>query len=96
MMLANITGLEGAVNAALSCDKLAKWLALDLYLLLLLLGLSEKELIKRWTSLRTQYTRYKKLAPSGEDIQYILFSCTCYGVNIVIWTMSDANLLLPI
>ena len=30
MMLANITGLEGAVNAALSCDKLAKWLALDL------------------------------------------------------------------
>ncbi|KAL3044878.1 hypothetical protein OYC64_013200 [Pagothenia borchgrevinki] len=29
------------------------------------LGFSEKELRKKWDSLRTQYTRYKKLAPSG-------------------------------
>lgn len=27
--------------------------------------LSEKELKKKWENLRTQYTRYKKLAPSG-------------------------------
>ncbi|KAI9514552.1 hypothetical protein NQZ68_032193 [Dissostichus eleginoides] len=31
------------------------------------LGLSEKELKKKWDSLRTQYTRYRKLAPSGSS-----------------------------
>ncbi|KAF3833282.1 hypothetical protein F7725_026947, partial [Dissostichus mawsoni] len=28
-------------------------------------GMEEKELRKKWDSLRTQYTRYRKLAPSG-------------------------------
>ncbi|XP_010769947.1 transcription factor Adf-1-like [Notothenia coriiceps] len=31
------------------------------------LVLPEKELRKKWDSLRTQYTRYKKLAPSGSS-----------------------------
>ncbi|XP_010794591.1 uncharacterized protein [Notothenia coriiceps] len=32
-----------------------------------LLGLSEKELNKKWDSLRTQYTRYRIIAPSGSS-----------------------------
>ncbi|KAI9518423.1 hypothetical protein NQZ68_037177, partial [Dissostichus eleginoides] len=31
------------------------------------LGLSEKELKKKWDSLRTQYTRCRRLAPSGSS-----------------------------
>ncbi|KAI9522520.1 hypothetical protein NQZ68_035364 [Dissostichus eleginoides] len=51
------------------------------------LGLSEKELRKKWDSLRTQYTRYRKLGPSG--------SCGAQRTGRQQWILTRLQFLEP-
>ncbi|KAI9519187.1 hypothetical protein NQZ68_030719 [Dissostichus eleginoides] len=51
------------------------------------LGFSEKELRKKWDSLRTSYTRYRKLAPSG--------SCGAQRTGRQQWILTRLQFLEP-